>query len=269
MAKEKPAEGLPPVLEQRPRRKVRPNATPRLWRALREWARTGQLLGLMLALGSACTLGYLLLAPVFRVQAVEVRGNRALPPDQAVRQSRALKTNLFLLDISQVEGRLKEVPYVERVRVERVLPDRVRLTIAERFPRVSWCNTISSNDRYLVDDSGLLVAAEQPDMPELIYVVDMGQAAAPLKQGGHVDAEAVRAAQQVFSRLYNDLGLSLFPFEYEQGRGITVVSADGWQACFGTGERLEEKVNKLAILLQSGTEFVEVDLRQPNQIYYY
>ena len=273
MAKEMPAtapsEGQAPLLEKPARRRARSHASPRLWRAVPEWARTGQLLGVVLALGSAATLVCLLLTPSFRVQAVEVRGNRAPPSGQAVRESRALKTNLFLLDVWRVERRLREVPYVQRVRVERILPNRVRLTIEERFPSVSWCNSSSSNDRYLVDDGGLLVAVEQPDMPELIYVVDVDAAAAPLKQGGYVDAEAVRAAQRIFSRLYNDLEIALFPFEYEAGRGLTAVSADGWRACFGTAERLEEKVNKLAFLLQSGIEFIEVDLRQPNQLYYY
>ncbi len=248
------------------RRKVRPNATPRLWRGFLEWLRDGRLVGFLLALGSAGMLGYLLLAPAFQVEAVEVQGNVVLPSAEAIQYSQSIGRNIFLLDDFRIADRLLEIPYVKEARIERSLPNRVRLVIGERFPRVSWW-TINVPERYLVDDTGLVLGPEPPDMSDLIYVMDLS--ATPVSPKDHVDVEAVRTAQQVFSRLYNDLGIALYPFEYQPGRGITAVSAAGWRACFGTTDALEQKVRNLVALLQSGIEFTEVDLRMPDQMRYH
>lgn len=261
----RPKEELPKTVHRRPRAQ----ATPGPARALLVWLKDGRLIGALLALASALALGYGLFHPRFLVASVEVSGQRALPADRAVRESGVLGQNLFRLDPAEVEARLTTVPYVQRVRVERILPNRVRLVIYERFPGVSWCNSASTQDRYLVDEDGVILGPEEPGMPELIYIVNTDPEAAPLTVHGQVDAEAVRTAQRVFSRLFGDLGISLLPFEYEPGLGITAVAADGWRAVFGTAERLDEKVGKLALLLRNGTPFVEVDLRKPNQIYYY
>ncbi len=254
-----------PVPPRSRRRKPHPsNARPGLWRGLLEWLRDGRLAAFLLALGSALALGYLFLNPGFRVVSVTVQGNQVLPTQDVVQHSQALDTNLFLLDSSAVTARLRNnVPYVQQVRVERLLPDQVRITIWERFPSVSWW-PVANPLRYLVDNSGLVLGTEREGMSDLIYIVDLG--AAPVEK--QVDAEAVRTAQQVFSRLYNDLGIALYPFEYQEGRGITAVSAAGWKACFGTSDRLEEKVRGLVALLQHGVEFRLVDLRVPEALTY-
>jgi cell division septal protein FtsQ len=255
------------IRKQRRRRKVRSNATPRLWRGLWAWLRDGRLLGALISLASSLTLGYLFLAPDFQVNEIDVVGNLVLPEEEAVRQSRMVGMNLFLLDVTAIESVLEEVPYVEKVRVERSLPAQVRLRIWERFPSVSWW-PISSPQRFLVDDTGLVLSPEQPGMYDLIYVVDMGEDRNPVEVGGQVDPEAVRTAQQVFSRLYNDLGIALYPFEYQEWCGVVAVAAEGWRACFGDSSYLEYKVRNLVALLQSGIAFSEVDLRLPEQIRY-
>jgi hypothetical protein len=248
------------------RRKVRPNATPRLWRGFLEWLRDGRLVSFLLALSSAAALGYLFLAPAFQVEAVQVRGNTVLPSEEAITYSQAIGRNIFLLDDFRIAERLLEIPYVREARIERSLPNQVRLVIQERFPRVSWW-TVNVPERYLVDDTGLVLGPEPPDMSDLIYIIDLS--ATPVAPKDHVDVEAVRTAQQVFSRLYNDLSIALYPFEYQPGRGITAISAAGWRACFGTTAALELKVRNLVALLQSGIQFSEVDLRIPDQMRYH
>lgn len=252
-------------LTRRRRRKSRSNATPRLWRGMWEWMRDGRLLGALMALGCALALGYLLLAPDFQVSQVDVEGNLVLPYEDALQYGQIMGANLFLIDVAEVRQRVESVPYVQRVRVERILPAQVCLRIWERFPSVSWW-PVSSSQRFLVDDEGLVLSPERPGMSDLIYVVDVD--GETVEVGDRVDAEAVRTVQQVFSRLYDDLGLALYPFEYQRGRGVTAVSADGWRACFGNSQHLEQKVRNLAALLQQGVAFNEVDLRLPDQMRY-
>ncbi len=265
MAKKPPSEEAPPA-PPLPRHKARPQAKPGLWRALGVWIRQGQLLGFLLALGSAAALAYIFLHPSFLVTEVTVDGNLVLPSEQARQVSQALGKNIFLLDTLAVTRRLTQVTYVQEALVERYLPSRVRLRIRERFPSVSWW-TIDVPERYLVDNDGLVLGVELPEMSNLIYIMDLDKK--PVLPGDHVDVEAVQTAQQVFSRLQSDLGLPLLAFEYQQGRGITAVSQNGWEALFGKSDHLEEKVRNLASLLQSGIPFEWVDLRLLDRVIYH
>lgn len=253
------------ISPRRRRRKPRSNATPKLWRGLRAWVRDGQLLAALLALGCSGVLGYFFLSPDFAVRVVYARGNQVLTSEEAVEYSQVTGANLFLLNTGDVEKRLLQVAYVQRVKVQRFLPDQVRLTITEHLPSVSWA-PLSSPERFLVDDDGLILGLEQPEMGNLIYIVDLD--GIPVETGGQVDADAVRTAQWVFSRLYNDLGIDMLPFEYESERGITAVSAEGWRACFGNSDDLEQKLRNLAVLLLRDIPFNVVDLRLIDQIRY-
>lgn len=265
MAKKPPSEEA--HLTPPPRRhKARPQATPGLWRGLGAWIRQGQLLGFLLALGSAAALAYLFLHPSFLVTEVTVDGNLVLPSEQARQVSQALGKNIFLLDTLAVTQRLTQVTYVQGVLVERYLPGRVHLQISERFPSVSWW-TIDVPERYLVDNRGLVLGSEPPEISNIIYIMDLGKN--PVQPGDHVDVEAVRTAQQVFSRLYNDMGIPLLAFEYRQGLGVTAVSPNGWKALFGQSDHLEQKVRNLASLLRSGIPFTWVDLRLLDRLIYH
>jgi hypothetical protein len=245
----------------------RPHVRPRLGRALLQWAADARLAGALLTLGCTFLLGYFYLSPNFRIRTVEVRGNQALPSEEAIRHSQALTVNLFLLDPAGVESRLKQIPYIREVQVKRELPNRVVLTIVEHLPSVSWCNQGDLDHRFLVDDGGLILQAEPPEMTNLIYVINKEEDAPPLRPGERVDGEAVRTAQQVFSRLYYDLHIPLLPFEYDRECGLAAVAQAGWRACFGNSADLERKVRFLAAFLQDPpSEFTEIDLRLPDQI---
>jgi len=255
-----------PQKSQRPaNHKARSNATPGLWRGLLEWLRDGRLLGFLLALGSAAALGFLYLHPTFAVAEVVVEGNKVLPAEQAQENSQGLGANIFLLNTLGVQERLTAIPYVRQVEIERYLPNRVRVLIQERFPSVSWW-ALNAPQRFLVDNTGLVLGPEMEGMSDLIYVMDLD--GKPVAAGGHVDVDAVQTAQQVFSRLYMDLHIALWAFEYQEGRGITAVSADGWKACFGESDHLEEKTRNLVSLLESGIAFRWVDLRMLDRIIY-
>jgi hypothetical protein len=260
------SEAPAPTIQRPAHRKARSNATPGLWRGFLEWIRDGRLLGFLLALGSAATLGLLFLHPAFAVTEVTIEGNLVLPAEQARQDSQSLGSNLFLLNTLGVQERLTRIPYVRQVEIERYLPNRVLVRIWERFPSVSWW-TIDTPQRFLVDHSGLVLGPEPEGMGNLIYIVDLGKA--PISPGDYVDVEAVRTAQQIFSRLYLDLHIPLLAFEYQEGRGITAVSADGWKACFGQSNDLEVKTRNLVSLLQSEIVFDWVDLRMLDRMIYH
>ena len=72
-------------------------------------------------------------------------------------------TNIFCIDIAGIDHKLREIPMVENVCIERIMPDRIEITLTRR-PPVAWVSKSpdSSADydpssMILVDDSGFLM----------------------------------------------------------------------------------------------------------------
>jgi cell division protein FtsQ len=84
--------------------------------------------------------------------------------------------NLFRLDLESVRGRLRAVPWIESVSVEKKLPDTLQIAIAERKPAA----LVSTKEglRY-VDSNGVVFAALSPKIgdPDLPLIAETPGAA--------------------------------------------------------------------------------------------
>lgn len=71
--------------------------------------------------------------------------------------------NIFRIDIAGIDHKLREIPMVADVSIERIMPDRIEITLTRRIP-VGWVSkSADSSADYdpssmrLVDDSGFLM----------------------------------------------------------------------------------------------------------------
>ena len=106
--------------------------------------------------------------------------------EDAVRSALAIPDgqNLFTLGTSELERRLKTIPAIRGASISVVLPDELRVAVAERVPLLAWK---AGGQRYLVDQDGLLfaqvddtTAAQAAELPE---VDDQRAEAAPARDG--------------------------------------------------------------------------------------
>jgi len=81
-----------------------------------------------------CGTIYYLTTPVFNVSRIIVYGNNKNSVDTYISLSGIIlnETNIFAFKNSSVEKRIKENPYVEKVEIERKLPNVIELHIKER-----------------------------------------------------------------------------------------------------------------------------------------
>ena len=93
--------------------------------------------------------------------------------EDAVRSALAIPDgqNLFTLGTSELERRLRTIPAIRGASVSVVLPDELRVAVAERVPLLAWK---AGGQRYLVDQDGLLfaqvddaTAAQAAELPEV------------------------------------------------------------------------------------------------------
>src|ERR1700688_3332121 len=101
---------------------------------------------------------YLLYSPdvVLRsADQIEIRGNRFVPPDAiAEKFSADMGRSVVRVPLTERREALESLPWVEQAHVQRVLPNRIRVEIAERTP-VAFLRT--GSDLSLVDAQGVIL----------------------------------------------------------------------------------------------------------------
>jgi cell division protein FtsQ len=102
----------------------------------------------------------------FGLQQVAVSGHRFTPDSDifdAVGLARA--RTLLTFDPGAARERLERLPWVERASIERIIPDRLEVTILERAPFAVWQ---AEGRTFLIDRTGrVLTAVATEAMPEL------------------------------------------------------------------------------------------------------
>ena len=125
-------------------------------------------LGALLLVASA--LAWVVQRPTFHLQAIEVRGDVQRVAPSALRQGviPRLEGNFFTLDLRQAAEAFEAVPWVRHARVQRVWPNRIRVTLEEHQPAALW----SAEDAMrLVNTRGEVfeanIGAVEDDLPTL------------------------------------------------------------------------------------------------------
>ncbi len=220
------------------------------------WLSLGLLLGV-------CILGWQLLSrPEFRVEQIEVSGNRLLS-SQHISEATGLRgTNIYYVNTHEVEERLKQLSLVRDARVSVHLPNRVHVEVEERRPAVTW---VAGDTRVGVDEEGMILPPQaiDPQAP----VIEVMEAEGALEQA--VDTRAIAVAQAL-----HELRPDLRSFVLSPQRGIAIVTEGGWPVYFGWETQglpvqLELLDRALPMLRQEGDSVEYVDLRYPAAPYYH
>jgi cell division protein FtsQ len=108
---------------------------PRLLNAV-----AGALTALALMVLATAALLALLRSPLFPLRAVELRGSLAHTTRAQVAEALRgrIEGNFFAVDLAEPRAALERLPWVRRVHVRRVWPDRLEVTLEEHVPMARW-----------------------------------------------------------------------------------------------------------------------------------
>lgn len=180
--------------------------------------------------------------------------------------------NIFSVSLDSVRERLEEEPQILSAEVERHLPDRMVLRVAEREP-IAWvtagvlgADPYTSPDSYLVDSRGILMQFERLH-PEFLHLpIITGVPEETMVAGGAMESYALKAALDLI--VFNATRISGPPFEIRsvdlsKGYCMQVTDARHAQYVFPL-EDLERRMRKLELLLEHaatiGREIEHVNL---------
>ncbi|GAB4321127.1 MAG: hypothetical protein Kow0010_01310 [Dehalococcoidia bacterium] len=202
-------------------------------------------------------------SPVFRVQAVDVRGNVAVPAEVIRERAGLVGKSMFTADLDRTQRDLYEIALLRSVRIERQWPDRIVIEVREREPWTTW---EQAGTQYMVDREGVVlghgaVAAGAP----VIVSAD----AYSLQPGDRVDYQAIEAAADIYAQLPARLGTTVVEVAYLPGQGVRVTTADGQVALFGDSSAISYKLAVWAAVAaearRQGLSYSLIDLRYGNR----
>ncbi len=186
----------------------------------------------------------------FEISGFSVEGNRRVPA-QAIIDSLALPARAGILDVdlNGLAGRIMRNPWIKTATVSRRLPARLLIKVVERRPR-----TIVLADRaYLVSEDGLILKDVGPDdMPRLPMLrLDVDR---PHDVGERLDVARLEEGVRLWEKLDKEIlasGVRAAEVRLESGGSFTVSLGQGMPHLRVSGARLDEQLNRLAMVLRT------------------
>ncbi len=203
-------------------------------------------------------------AEMFSIAGVDVKGVRSMS-DENIRDVATMFTgqNVFRVDLGDATRRVMADPWVRDVRIERRLPNRISIFVAERVPRAVLH---AANGKYLIDGEGVVMVPAGSAAPPLpVIALRDGHAASrePVTKG------AVPEALELLDELATRGGWDLagVTVKADSSETITIVYADH-EFRIGSGnynEKLRRMGEIVADMRQRGLTYTSVELRPERQ----
>jgi len=195
----------------------------------------------------------LLFSPVLGVRTVEVSGSQG-DTAAAVRQIAAIEQGLPLLrlDADAITERLRALPQVESVTVERSWPSTVRITVVERE---AVALVASDGAQWLIDANGVRFA-QVTERPAGIPLLEVERAAA--------DDRATLAAVEVIGALPTDVRSRLARVTAETPESVVLHLSGGRIVIWGSAEDSDRKALVLAAVF--GQPGKTIDVSSPSAV---
>ena len=107
-------------------------------------------------------LGQFIVNDLFYVYGMDVQGIDLLSKGEVFEQSGVAGYNILWVRPEQVEQALLSQPYVREAHVTMGLPNRVRVNLVERQPRLAW---VAGDDIYWIDADGVVMTPRGEPRP--------------------------------------------------------------------------------------------------------
>jgi len=206
-------------------------------------------------------LYYFFVSHEFFVYDVEVAGTERLSLQEVLEASQVEEMSVFYVRSTEVEARLRELPWVKSAHVRSGLPNRVRITLCERQVAFMWRQ---GSNVWAVDDDGRLLPLNQA--PEGVAWVEDHRRPSDQQVGPEeeeLDRELIASVLTV-RRILPDVSL----LSYGPTHGLTFQSERGYEVRLGQSR----VAHKLAIwraldseLAAQGIQPSHVDVRFPSR----
>ena len=195
---------------------------------------------LAIGLGAACVIALavgLYFSPLLRVQHVQVVGAKEVDASQVEQLASLGGHSMLRLDTASAQERIRFLPMVRSVQIERHWPQTVRVIVTERVPWGSWQ---VGDSRYVIDNEGVVLAPVA--LPDGSPVIKDLSNPVRLVPGDHVDLDAVTLTQSLTARVPGTLGENIAGLEYSTEKGLSLLTDAGYRVVIGDSQNVDYKL---------------------------
>nr|WP_275074210.1 FtsQ-type POTRA domain-containing protein [Pseudodesulfovibrio aespoeensis] len=194
-------------------------------------------LSLVAVLGVGLLYGYRVITshPYFGLKEIQVTGNTRISRGDILKAAEVgLGLNSFEMNVSLVESRVSENPWVQSAMVRREFPNRLRITVVEKVPSF-WLR--QGDGLYFADAQGRVIAPMHPGESDSLPVLSVADG---IDDGGAVLTGLLKKmedrqtpftqAQTAWMRLTSAHDVEIYLDGHGGGQGLTVqLSMDRWE----------------------------------------
>lgn len=264
-----------------------------------------KIINFFLLIGIAIFLYFFVFSNFYDITDIQVAGNEVISTDdvlditnQYLSQNSLLifkHRNIFIFNKNALKKRINEVILLDNLKVDKILPNTVKLTITEKDSAVKW---LTNEKEYLVDNQGQIIkqyytsstptifnmndadnvindTLGQDTESKFIKLRDLSNQAANLSNFV-LKAENISFILSLQDQIkdkdylkFNEIDVpSTFP-QY-----ISLIMAEGWQIQFNLKDSLEAQLKRLNLLIdqkikkENLNKLDYIDLRLGESIYY-
>ena len=228
-----------------------------------------QVIGLIIAAVLGIGVWFLLTAPIFQVQQLEIQGE--VKPETQAEIEKLKGRNIFLLGGRKAEEKLREQqPSIKRIKIIRGLPNIVRIQVVERDPVLAWR---SQDKNYLLDKEGYAykeVPSDHKSLQQLKQVID--ESNLPVnKDQPVVSREFIEFVRTLIVELPGTADLKAKDIKVKQSTfQIELATESGPSLKFETSRPLSLQLDALKLVWNERKDQIKeyVDLRVEGYVYY-
>jgi cell division protein FtsQ len=208
--------------------------------------------------------------PLLQIRHIQVRGVGSLPQMEIARVDEAVGlphgTNFLLASSSQVQTRVRALPWVRSATVHRRFPQTVTVDLSLREP-VAQVQTTSG--RWEVDSSGIPIRTVRSEMAGRLPIVAW-QRPTVVKAGTPFGDHALQTALSLFRWAQGESGVHVAKIEVDQSDNICLNMKDGIPIKFGPDTDLESKQTLVANLYRREPDIArriqQIDVSCPSDV---
>lgn len=213
--------------------------------------RGNALFGLLFAVAFVCIVT-IAVTVFFKVSRVNVVGQTRYSSAD-VREASGIRNgdNLFIINkFSVIEKISEQFVYLDTVKINRILPDTVEITVTECIPEAAL---YSQESYWLIGKSGKLLEEVDParagDYP-VVYGIEVGVAAPGKVIGREDEEERIKPLFEILnSARTNDILNDIVSIDIEKLSDIRLQYLDRFTVEFGIAEDLDRKVRFLKAVI--------------------
>jgi POTRA domain, FtsQ-type len=200
--------------------------------------------------GRECLNRFLWRNPDYNLTTVEIDDDGTLSREQILDTAKIHEGgNIFQVNLSKARDSLGQLPQVERVELERTLPGKITITIAERKP-IAWLTAkisddpMTSSDAFLIDRKGTLIKTKKQLREYFHMPVIYGFTTDNLEAGQTLDAPEIAAALTLIDLNADNPRFQIRSIDLSKGYCMVVTNQSHMFITFGL-EHVDKQLERL------------------------